>query len=222
MHSKNSKKYAKYITILCSLLILVNILNLTLAFFTDKEIATAPVLTFGNIDIDAKIVKQDSTTKDNFLFDSPNVMTGETIERIVSIENVDDAQSCVVRMRMCFELKYGNVKKDVTGNNYIEFLIQDEYTNWSSAQVTQDEKMITYWYYNNVLQKNSQPVVVGIKFNVTDVFGRDAVEELFGVNDISSIQYNLTLYVEAIQYANGSYKTLWKDQTPVGWNPLEE
>lgn len=202
MEVKKNQKYAFYITILCILLIVVNVVSITLAFFTDKVSSKSAILTLGKIDIDATFVSDDGQKYDDFTFESSNVITGETIERKINIKNVD-AESCAIRMQLIFEINQGSGFVDKTANNYLTLsLSPEDMVNWTENETNH------YWYYNKSLDKNKDIEVTTI-MTLQDNLGRDAFE-----NYVQTIKYKITLKVEAMQVANDGYKTEWEGQLP--------
>lgn len=206
MEVRKNQNYAFFITILCVLLIIVNVVSISLAFFTDKATTKSAIITLGKIDIDAKFVSEEGQEFDDFTFESANVITGETIQRKINIKNVD-AESCAIRMKIEFSIDQGNGFEDKTANNYLTLSVATENSqDWTENEQNQ------YWYYNNALEKNKDFNVITI-MTLQDNLGRDSFD-----NYVQTIKYKITLKVEAVQVDNDGYKTEWSGQMPANWS----
>lgn len=220
MGKVKNKKYIILISLLCILLIAVNILNITLAYFTDKKSAeNSSILTFGKINIDAYFAPNSGNLTENFTFESKDVMTGSTLDRNIIIQNAEDAEKCAVRITYVFELDAGSGFKDVTDKHYLTMSVKNS-SNWT---ISSDSM---YYYYNSALNtKTSTPTTDGsqiaetITFTITEQFGKENLENEFNVSNLQSVQYRIKLKCEAVQVANNGHINApdWAGQIPNGW-----
>ena len=209
MENKRSKRSIIIVTILCLFIVVVNIVNLTFAYLTDSEVGDDTFVTFGTIDIDAKF-KSGSTTSDKFTFDSSSVMAGEQINRTVTIQNLDVSDKCVVRMYLKFYLTINGSMQDVTDQEYLKLTIGTTgASNWT-ADNAQEPK---YYYYNSALATNAS-TDVDLVMTIQSNFGVDTL-----TGNLTTTKYKISLYVEALQFANSAYETVWEGEMPAGWNP---
>ena len=209
MERKSYRKYTIIISILCILLIAVNIVNISLAYFTDKATTNnSSFATFGSINIDAYFIDSDSNVTDDFTFSSRNVQTGSQIVRKIGIKNMNNAEKCAVRMFYKFEIsKDGTNYTDVSSQNYLQLTTANT-SNWK----TKDK----YFYYNSSLDKG-ESLEETITFTVTDKFGKDSVMQILGTSDLSTIKYQIKLCCDAVQVVNGGPANEWSGKTPDGW-----
>lgn len=220
MGKTKNRKYMIIISLLCVLLIAVNILNITLAYFTDKKSAeNSSILTFGKINIDAYFAPNSGNLTEDFTFESKDVMTGSTLNRNIIIQNAEDAEKCAVRITYVFELDAGSGYTDVTSENYLKMSVANK-TNWTVS----DDLM--YYYYNSALNtKTNNPTTDGsqiaetITFTITDNFSRDNLETAFNVSNLKDVKYRIQLKCEAVQVANDGHINAddWAGQTPAEW-----
>lgn len=204
-----NKKYSIIITILCVLLVVVNIVSISFAFFTDKASSFSSIQ-FGKIGVDAKFKPNSGNLTEDFTFESENVYTGDVIERNIVIQNIKDAEDCAIRLYIVFELKIDNgAYQDVSNSNYITLQVEDaeKSDGWT--------KFGKYEYYNYTLKKNTTKDLK-IKMVVEESFTQ---ELQIIANAQSSAQYRLALYVDAVQKANNGYLDAegWKGNLPTGW-----
>lgn len=220
MGKVKNKKYIILISLLCVLLIAVNILNLTLAYFTDKKTSSSSsFLTFGKIKINAYFAPNSNNLTEDFTFDSSDVTTGSTLQRNIIIQNADNAEKCAVRIYYKFEINAGKGFQDVSNENFLKLSVVNA-NNWTSNSNSK------YYYYNKALNtKTSSSSTDGsqiaetISFTITENFGRDNLETYFKVSDLKNVQYKISLCCEAVQVANDGHINApdWSGQIPSNW-----
>lgn len=218
-----NRKYIIFISILCILLIAVNVLNITLAYFTDKQTSSqSSILTFGKIRINAYFAPNSGNPTEDFTFISSDVSTGSTLQRNIIIQNADDAEKCAVRIYFKFEIDAGNGFQDVTNQNYLRMGVVNS-SNWTN------ESGSKYYYYNLALNtKTDSPTIDGsqinetISFTILETFGRDNLQTYFGVSNLENVKYKISLCCEAVQVANNGHvnEPNWAGEIPDAW-PLK-
>ena len=208
-----TKNYLIAITILCVALIVVNILNITLAFFTDRDStdSKSSLLTFGTIKIDAYFKEDSGNLSQDFTFATSDVSTGSVIQRKIVVKNADDAERCALRIYYKFEVDAGTGDgyKDVSSSNYLKLSVQNE-SKWTGYS--------KYLYYNSAIA-SGENIEETVKFEVQDNFGRYNLEQDLGVSNLKNVNYRISLYFEAVQVANDGYinAPFWEGQTPDNW-----
>ena len=208
-----TKNYLIAITILCVALIVVNILNITLAFFTDRDStdSKSSLLTFGTIKINAYFKEDSGNLSQDFTFSTSDVSTGSVIQRKIIVKNADNAESCSLRIYYKFEVDAGTGKgyQDVSSSNYLKLSVQNE-NNWTGYS--------KYLYYNLAIA-SGESIDETVKFEVQDNFGRYNLEKDLGISNLKNVNYRISLYFEAVQVVNDGYinAPFWEGQIPDNW-----
>lgn len=210
MERKNYKKYTIIISILCLLLIAVNAVNISFAYFTDKKSSSSEsFLKFGTIDINAYFIKDATNTTEDFTFSSSDVSTGSQIVRKIGIKNQNNAQKCAVRMYYEFKVSKDNgaTYVDVSDKNYLQLAVANT-SNWKTNQK---------WFYYNSSLDTGESLEETLTFTVKENFSKDNLKKDLNVSELSTLKYTLKLCCEAVQVVNGGVAE-WSGQTPAGWN----
>lgn len=230
--NKKQYKYTKLISILCLAIVVINIISLTYAYFTDKAVAEDIVFTTGTVDIEAKVL-ENGNPSDSFTFTSANVMTWETINRTIRLKTKSaDAEPCVVRMKVNFYLSWnGNATwNDVTSKNFLQLKVED--ANWTADTGVVDENdpaitYHTYYYYNYAFSGTDAAFDTDISMYITPNFGTEGLNDYLASQSVSNIdtalsnlKYKIILTVDALQFANNGYQA-WTD-APQSWKDIVE
>lgn len=175
------------LSILIAVLLVVNGLLISLAYFTETRSGSS-IITFGSVQVNAYALN--GTTKENTIkLDSNQLIAGAVTTKNLQIE-VAGLNDCYVRLTGEFQIAVDNTNY-VAYNDFVSFSIDS--SNWKLCEGK--------YYYTSPLSGTSSAnggstIYVPVKFTVSENFGNSSL-----ANDIvyKNKPYKIVITIESCQ-----------------------
>lgn len=197
MYLAKPKRHKLIIIILSISLLITTVINVMLsyAYFSDRDSAQS-VINIGSISINAAILEDNGVLR----FDNDEFTPGSSTTKTLLVSVNENANACYLRMYCVFR-----VDGNIVPNMVFMDIAASDVSNWT------EDTANGYLYFNDYLEYADGERSIPLVFTISDEFGN--VDPDNPTVSYLGKPYTITIYVDAIQYANdgGAY---WTNPTP--------